>query len=148
MYVFAAGWDEAPVGHYHPENINHKLVFPILGLQVYTVDENGVTDIIWNSFSHFGHLQMGTLGWEMDFKPWGSPLLWDEGMMNFPADFEIYTEWEDTEHEEVPDCTSDPDCPPGYPSWLMQDYKRTELAFQWWNISELLAECENFQEVD
>ncbi len=152
LFVFAAGWDEAPVDHYHPENINHKLIFPVLGLQVYTVDENGVPGITWNGIStgtpHFEHLLAGTLGWKMDFKPWGSPVLWDEGMMNYPADYEIYTEWEDSTWEEVPDCTSDPDCPPGYPGWLKQDYMRTELAFQWWNISELLAECENFQEVD
>ena len=48
LYVFAAGWDKAPVDPYHPENINHKMVFPLLGLQVYTVDENGVEGITWN----------------------------------------------------------------------------------------------------
>jgi len=46
------------LAHYHPENINHKLIFPVLGLQVYTVDEYGVPGIEWNNFAHFGNLQM------------------------------------------------------------------------------------------
>jgi hypothetical protein len=148
LFVFAAAEDKAPV------STNHKRIFPVMGLQVHTIDEYGVEETTWNGYSHFIHLLAGLYGWECDFNPWGAldrnPATGTlEPAPNFPDDYEIYTEWEDLNHKEVPDCFTYPDdCDPGFPGHLMQDYNKAELVFQWWNLTEELQGKEDYQLVD